>query len=925
MPLSMTGQETVHGVCGLYGGNVLWDLKGDTLSIHGKGDMANYEWDGRYIAPWRTYTEQIKCVVIGDSVTSVGEYAFESCQHLTSVTFPRSLRNIRKSAFDGCTSLDSIVLPDSVSIGNYAFQDCASLQTIKFPVHVLALGGGVFSRCISLDSICIPKGIKTLNGTFSGCTSLCYVEIPNSVTSIGGGTFKGCESLRSIEIPNSATTLEKGAFQNCTGLDSITIPNSVTNMGTEVFDGCSNLKIVKLSEQITTIPTFAFQNCTSLTTIMIPEGVAMIGGGAFSGCENLSTVLIPKSVTDIGPQAFYNCMGIEDVFCYPTTIPQADPNAFDNFGHFSLDATLHVQKHLIGTYSVTKPWTMFERFVALPDAIDKEGDNNSTVYYTFNDDKTTVSVTSGPVKYAATVTVPNRILAGGKYYGVTSVEEYAFMKCEHLTSVFLNNSISNVGRFAFADCSDLVSVRLPNSINNIKDYTFSSCISLSDIIIPASVTSIGEGAFADCTKLQSITLPANTTSIGTRAFANCSALKNANLGTKLTVIDDNVFEECVSLASVTIPNSMTLIGSNAFKNCTALTEVIFDGCMAEICQDAFNGCTGLKDIYSYSDIPPAADKAAFEGSNYDATLHVSAASLEAYKSTAPWCYFKRIISHEEAAYGGIICQYDYNTTDLTATLRKVSVSENTHQDKLVIPAELEADGKIYKVTAIAKYALKYINPGFSSIEIPSTVRTIVTNTLDITERLKTIKLMGDVERIEKNAFAEILYTVQGPLNNTLNDFYCYSSFVPELSPLAFAAEERLSRNQSDDDIAEIQENGETYYLPRYFTYTWWDTDNNAHQATQYQYQIIEHATMHVPASLVESYKQTFPWNMFGNIVALTEEETADGISPLRLPLNGERCNAIYNLQGQRISVNFSAPSVLPKGVYIVDGKKIMVK
>ena len=135
--------------------------------------------------------------------------------------------------------------------------------------------------------------------------------------------------------------------------------------------------------------------------------------------------------------------------------------------------------------------------------------------------------------------------------------------------------------------------------------------------------------------------------------------------------------------------------------------------------------------------------------------------------------------------------------------------------------------------------------------------------------------------------------------------------------LAFAAEERLSRNQSDDDIAEIQENGETYYLPRYFTYTWWDTDNNAHQATQYQYQIIEHATLHVPASLVESYKQTFPWNMFGNIVALTDEETADGIAEI---VNGKSLNGKlnFNLQGQRING-------LQKGLNIVDGKKIMVR
>ena len=91
LPLSMHGQETLHGVCGLYGGNVLWDLKGDTLFIHGKGEMANYDWVGRYLPPWKNYAHQIKCVVIGDSVTSVGDYAMQYCQHLTSLVLPQSL------------------------------------------------------------------------------------------------------------------------------------------------------------------------------------------------------------------------------------------------------------------------------------------------------------------------------------------------------------------------------------------------------------------------------------------------------------------------------------------------------------------------------------------------------------------------------------------------------------------------------------------------------------------------------------------------------------------------------------------------------------------------------------------------------------------------------------------------------------------
>jgi hypothetical protein len=394
-----------------------------------------------------------------------------------------------------------------------------------------------------------------------------------------------------------------------------------------------------------------------------------------------------------------------------------------------------------------------------------------------------------------------------------------------------------------------------------------------------------------------------------------------NLNDKLEVIDDNAFEECESLTSVTIPNSVTFVGSNAFKDCKELKVVVFDGCTGEICQDAFNGCTGLKDIYSYSDVPPAADEYAFEGSNYDATLHVAAASLEAYQSTAPWCYFKHIISHEEGAYGGIVFQYEYNHEDQTATLVKVTISENTHEEKLVIPAEVQVEGKTYKVTEIERWALDYIWGGnITSIEFPSTLRELYTS-VTVTSTLKTVKFMGDIEKIDRYTFWSSLANTVGPIESCfLNDFYCYASFVPELSPLAlFGGSEGISRTASDDDLAEFEDNGKTYYLPRYFTYTWWDNDGKPHQATRYQYYLIEHATLHVPANLVDSYKQTFPWNMFGNIVALTEEDYPEGIEEL---IHNSQCimhnNAIFNLNGQRINT-------LQKGINIINGNKIMVK
>jgi len=91
---------------------------------------------------------------IPNSVTSIGQGAFSSCESLTSVTIPNSVTSIGNTAFSSCESLTSITIPDSVtSIGNYAFYLCDNLTSVTIPNSVTSIGQGAFAGCTNLTSV----------------------------------------------------------------------------------------------------------------------------------------------------------------------------------------------------------------------------------------------------------------------------------------------------------------------------------------------------------------------------------------------------------------------------------------------------------------------------------------------------------------------------------------------------------------------------------------------------------------------------------------------------------------------------------------------------------------------------------------------------------------------------------------------------
>lgn len=177
----------------------------------------------------------IPSVIDGYTVSRIGDHAFSE-EQLIRVVIPNTVTSIGYFAFGDCVFLTDVKIPDSVtSIESYAFTNCSNLKNITIPNGIKSIEGHTFSWS-GLTSINIPDSVVQIGFmAFRGCTSLTNVTIPNSVTTISNSAFMECNNLTNITIPDSVKIIEDFAFIDCTALKSIVIPDSVATIGNSAF------------------------------------------------------------------------------------------------------------------------------------------------------------------------------------------------------------------------------------------------------------------------------------------------------------------------------------------------------------------------------------------------------------------------------------------------------------------------------------------------------------------------------------------------------------------------------------------------------------------------------------------------------------------------------------------------------------------
>ncbi len=451
-----------------------------------------------------TYNSDKVCTVCGAEKVSEGlEYVLSTDKTYYTV-----------SSIGTCVDTD-LIIPSSynglpvTAIGEYAFNSCTSIISVTIPDSITSIGEYAFIYCYRLVEVYNLSSLKIVAGSRVQGYAGYYAKNVYTATEGESHFFTLDNCLFIYDDDNSYY------FVSYNGTDTdITLP--VLENGFEIssytFYCDTEITSVVIPDNVTAIGDYSFYGCTSLKEIDIPDSVLTIGNYAFDNCASATKLYMGCGITDIGSSAFYNCTALTEIYYNVVTLDDLSRAncIFYDVGKEGngIKLTIGEDVKYIPSYLFC-PYVLFSQIRCYLNITEIEFDNNC------------LCESIGENAFAGCrlnkIIIPDSVI---------SIGEYAFYECTALTAVnFTENSqLETIGDYAFYCCSALKEITIPTGVTVINYGLFLGCHSLETIVIPDSVTSIGFNAFNDCYSLESVTIPASVTYIGAGAFCACDSI-----------------------------------------------------------------------------------------------------------------------------------------------------------------------------------------------------------------------------------------------------------------------------------------------------------------------------------------------------------------------------------------------------------------
>lgn len=290
-------RETIYvprnGQCGE---NVTWSFDRDngTLTISGTGDMYDFI---SAEAPWQPFDTEIQRVVIDEGITSIGDYAFLSCDQMLYVTIPETVETIGRGAFGYCYLLHRMTIPASV-------KEIRPAAFIGAGVSAFTVAEGNTAYCTDEHGVLFTKDMTTLlqypNNAHGEYT------IPKGVTEIAQQAFYMCSRLEYVTVPEGVTSIAPLTFSR-SGLREVTLPDSLVTIGEEAFS-CDFLYTVHLGRGLKTVEDAAFGVCSNLQNVTY-NGMAGMWKGISIGKNNEPLLRAKRTcafdIADVSSKSYY--------------------------------------------------------------------------------------------------------------------------------------------------------------------------------------------------------------------------------------------------------------------------------------------------------------------------------------------------------------------------------------------------------------------------------------------------------------------------------------------------------------------------------------------------------------------------------------------------------------------------------------------